>query len=305
MKVQKTFLFIVTFFIFRMEGVLAFDTKMHVWVGQEVLSDLLPDGSVSIPPYGEVRVDEGVYSAIKNNQSTYLSGNLGPDVFPDVMGGQVTTHPGVEGGMQTDDWLEWVLSGASSQNEQAFAYGYLAHAAADVFAHTYVNWYAGDVFDLTDGEISVEVRHTMLEKYLAKYIPDYKYGLPHSSIATPSQLPISFIRDRLLRNDIVQNEYGKAGAVHLASMFQMEKDLEDLEKELSFLVTPGEELYGKLLYQQVKLANELALAPLKIAVTVEEKVCTHNKVFFLLGFWNLVTSCVVTETVNWVSNPVR
>ena len=50
----------------------AFDTKMHVWVGKETLNDVLPDGEVSIPPFGSFQVTSEVYSAIANNQSTYL-----------------------------------------------------------------------------------------------------------------------------------------------------------------------------------------------------------------------------------------
>ena len=64
----------------------------------------------------------------------------------------MTTHPGVATGWQTDQWLRWVyehapkpalvtstnwLGGTTTQlrngREAAFAFGYLIHAASDIF----------------------------------------------------------------------------------------------------------------------------------------------------------------------------
>ena len=131
-------------------SLLAFDTRSHVWIAQEVINDL-EDGKVTIAPYGEFTVDPAVASAILNNKATYRMGNIGPDGFPDVIGGQVTVHPGLEdgdigddaphmvNGWKSDTWFKWILSKAETPQEKAFAYGFLGHGAADTFAHTYVN----------------------------------------------------------------------------------------------------------------------------------------------------------------------
>ena len=148
----------------------AFDTRTHVWIAQEVINDLADNGKVTIAPFGEFDVDAALSDAILQNRRIYRMANIGPDGFPDVIGGQVTVHPGLEDGYiddntttlvrgwKSDTWFKWVLQQSQTSQEKAFAYGYLAHGAADVFAHTYVNMYSGDIFDMNDGETDVEKR---------------------------------------------------------------------------------------------------------------------------------------------------
>lgn len=216
------------------------DTKTHVYVGQEVINDL-QDGYVTIPPYGNFSVEPNLVSAILSNQSTYLMGNIGPDGFPDIIGGQMTTHPGLENGWKTDDWLKWVVDKAKQPKEIAFAYGYLSHASADTFAHTYVNWYAGDSFNLTDGEIDVELRHKFLESFIAKHQPALRNStgsplnlLPHQVVASENTLPIEFIHNTLLMNDDVANQYLASGtASYLGKMHSIRQNLISYNKELN------------------------------------------------------------------------
>lgn len=153
----------------------AFKINAHVWVGQQVINDLEDDGMLSVRLNGaDVRlpVRADVRDAILQNRNVYLLGTLGPDAMPDVLVGQAITHPGgVQSDWRANNWALYVLR-ASSGNPvgKAFAYGYLAHGASDVFAHTYVNQYAGDVFELGDGETLVEQRHIALESWVFRRI---------------------------------------------------------------------------------------------------------------------------------------
>ncbi len=275
----------------------AFDTRTHVWVAQQVINDLDRAGdkedTVTIEPFGEFLVDPVIAHAIRNNPDVYRAGALGPDAFPDIVGGQVTTHPGVDvllGGWQTDDWLKHVLSSmeqrmdyanlqdvmagnpdallaeeestkseyeskffdlyteadqkadsaAEGFKEIALSYGYLSHAAGDYFAHTYINWYAGDAFELTDDDgLDVELRHMVLEKFIATKQPPLldvngnNVGKPHESIYVDEALPVDYIVDTLLQNDDAANQYDLSGsAPHLVYMHQMIENLKDARKEL-------------------------------------------------------------------------
>jgi hypothetical protein len=156
--------------------VAAFKPRTHVWVGQQVLNDLA-DGCTDLVGEGscvtittcvnqrdgiyypwspdslcrdrEYRVRPDISNALLRHSAAYRAGHIGPDAFPDLMVGQTTAHPGLAGGWQTDDWLSWLLKHRSDgEAELAFAYGYLGHAAGDIFAHTYVNTYAGGVLGL-------------------------------------------------------------------------------------------------------------------------------------------------------------
>jgi len=163
----------------------AFDTRTHVWIAQEVINDL-EDGKLTIEPFGEFEVNATIASSILNNKRVYRMGNIGPDGFPDVIAGQVTLHPGLEDGYidddttklihgwKTDEWLKWVVSKANDEKSKAFAYGFLGHGASDTFAHSYINMYCGDIFDMNDGETEVEKRHISLEKFISDRLPPFR-----------------------------------------------------------------------------------------------------------------------------------
>jgi len=230
-------------------ALLAFDTRSHVWIAQEVINDL-EDGKVTIAPYGSFDVDESIVSAILENKSVYRMGNIGPDGFPDVVGGQVTVHPGLEDGdigddesifvtgWKSDTWFKWVLSKAQTPQDKAFAYGFLGHGASDTFAHTYVNMYSGDIFDMNDGETDVEKRHIFLEKFISDRLPAFKdvqgnaLGEAHQLVAVDDALPIAFIKETLLMNEEVAQQYALSStASYLSMMYDFREKIAALDDE--------------------------------------------------------------------------
>ncbi len=127
---------------------LAWGLKTHVWIGQQVLTDVIDDGYVELVGK-RYAVPQSTYDALRNFPNEFRMGNIGPDAIPDPIVGQTTTHPGVEGGWQTDEWLQHLVVNSNTQAELAMSLGFLSHAAGDIFAHTYVNAYSGDIFSLT------------------------------------------------------------------------------------------------------------------------------------------------------------
>lgn len=209
---------ILAIFAFRPTQVLSWSLETHLYVGTRVLEDLLPDGAVSLcatPTSAQAGIDcarqykipTDVYNAIRQNPGSFLAGTLGPDVYPDFITGQVTTHPGVIGGWQADGWLRHILQTARSAQEVAWVYGYLSHASGDIFAHTWVNHYAGDIFDLNIHQQAgneVEVRHFTLERYVADRTPRIWEQLGSWSA------PHEFVADQLVLDNGVATQYKRA-----------------------------------------------------------------------------------------------
>ncbi len=224
----------------------AFKVETHVWVGQQVINDLEDDGQLTFKLGDKevnILIDADVKDAILDNKSNYLMGQLGPDAAPDMVVGQTVIHPGVrdaEGnviGWQTNDWLTYVLeTGSSDPKSKAYSYGFLGHASGDVFAHTYVNQYAGDTFSIAD-ETLVEQRHMVLEGYIAKHNPPLKNYLGQDIGNTWDQIILddeyaNFIRDNLIYNDTVNAEYDKvATATHLAGYYDFRSAIDDLAND--------------------------------------------------------------------------
>ncbi len=237
----------------------SFKLDTHVWVGAQVVEDVVDNGRVSIPPFGEFTVDSDIVSALQHSPKSYLYGNIGPDFFPDVLTGQMIIHPGAdvdEDGMDgsqwnTDDWFRHILSSRESMSpaELAFSLGFVGHGASDFWAHTYVNTYAGNIFTLTDGDqAEAEIRHYILEGYVNKFTPDVikangqnlGKGLDVLN-AYEGTFPNKFIRQKLITNDEIQERIQKAPHLKIASSFS-----DELPRWIDFVDEQRDPLYKLL-----------------------------------------------------------
>lgn len=258
----------------------AWKLETHYWLAKEVLKELdATEGTVTIPFKNGARVPSTLHQAVTTKRGDYLLGVLGPDTYPDMVAGQMTTHPGLEATPKdkkdilppartllaavgrdlkgplwmTDDWMDWVRSRAfappagTSQSAQmrnmAFAYGYLTHAAMDMWAHSYVNLYSGDVFSLLD-EQEVEFRHMAIETLIKRThqsilasptsMPQEQAALElRNRLRNPASLakgfpdelsqitaPIDFVRRTLVLNPSVANQYAREpSTLHLFAMY--------------------------------------------------------------------------------------
>ena len=145
--------------------------------------------------------DERLVNAIKNERHSFYAGVFGPDAYPDMPTGQGLIHVScpelneennLDGGCAfsphsviSSDWLEHIWDRANAewnaaeantpvgQNNPkddvlAFAFGYLVHAAGDMFMHTFINDFAGGPFSYQSDN---GVRHYLLEGYVEKKTP--------------------------------------------------------------------------------------------------------------------------------------
>ena len=184
---------------------LAFKVDTHTWLAENIWQEIKDSGGyVSLghlpeAPFASVKVPPRIRDSILTYKEAFIIGTMGADLYPDMIAGQMTTHPGLSlqfhedsvhedvaailnlvggrfldvkaPGWQTDDWLKHVRDAAirlsrSKRNqpsrELAFAYGYMLHAAMDTWAHSYVNGYSGDVFSIGSNQ-KAAARHVVLE----------------------------------------------------------------------------------------------------------------------------------------------
>lgn len=228
--------------LFFCRPLLGFDPRTHVWVGQQVLNDVVPDGKVTVDGF-DYEVDPHIVEALRKHPSIYRMGHIGPDGSPDALVGQTIVHPGIENGWQTDDWLKWVLErGANSEQGIAYSYGFVGHAAGDMIMHTYVNAYAGDYFTLTDGETDAEVRHYTLEHFVGDHTPPIRnhfgqyLGNPDEIVT----LPASFVADTFIVNKGAIQQYKKylLTTAHLVAMHEVKHLVRTLRSEVESLEIP-------------------------------------------------------------------
>lgn len=247
----------------------AFGLKTHVWIAQRLIDEVQTSCRVKVEGV-DVPIKSEVCESIRSHPSEFLSGVLGPDAYPDLITGQVTTHPGIEGDWQTNDWLIHLYARAAPGPELAFAAGYLVHAASDTFAHSYVNAYAGDIFSLTD-ERRVELRHFLLEKYIDARLPGFSFN--SASIAPPSD----WLRDKLIHDPNASRlSKGSGVALHITSMFDIHRNVSNLADDLDRIEKEAAELIIEVPVQiaeasQRLASGEVALDTASVTLHLEEK----------------------------------
>jgi hypothetical protein len=251
----------------------AFSLDTHLYIATKVLDDALT-GSISVCAGDALAsakpgsrcakrylIPAATLAALKSNSSAYLAGALGPDVFPDFITSQVTVHPGVEHGWGTDDFLRHLSAKAGGGADLAWVSGFLSHASSDVFAHSWVNHYAGGVFDISKHVESneIEVRHFVLERYIADRTPRIwsKYA------ATP-EAPHEFVADQLMLANAVSAQFKKVGPVtgHVVAIEVLHENVQKLYEDALALSRTINDIGAKKLQPleaskaQLKLAEE-------------------------------------------------
>lgn len=155
------------------------------------------------------KVPSPIREAVLKNERVFLTGSLGPDVYPDVLIGQFRIHPGEE--VNAGLWLAMMfedfrnnydLRTPEGRKVFAFLLGYMMHYACDMFTHTYVNKVVGGQFgSLTDNlhqPSTVETRHVALETYFDSRVPSH--CLPRKSASGVLDAPKEFLKNMYLDN---------------------------------------------------------------------------------------------------------
>ncbi len=163
----------------------AWKPKHHIFTGNEAIAEILAGvDSVTVDGrrYG---VMPEIAQAVRNHPAAYRAGCIGPDGFPDLTFGQMIVHPDwkADGGTYTHEWLDhmyrvaWTYynthgGNADGQRALAFMYGFLTHAGGDLWGHTLINSFAGGSWpEIPDGDLSIAVRHIIVEEYISKRVP--------------------------------------------------------------------------------------------------------------------------------------
>ncbi len=173
----------------------AFKPYTHYPTAEKAYDDVVDDGEVTIDGKAYT-VRPEIVTALVNQPAAYNAGVIGPDGFPDLAFGQSQIHP-----EETGEWLQHIFTAAwdaqddpnrsvaEKQQILAFAYGFMTHAAGDMWAHTLINKIADGVFpgvgeilnpdDLSAAEIAL--RHVIAEGYVGDATPGFD-GNPERSI---------------------------------------------------------------------------------------------------------------------------
>jgi hypothetical protein len=217
----------------------AFKPKVHVSIGLKLIEDLSAGDAIRLPGAPEAfAADPELCNAVRRWPGYFLAGTVGPDGFPDIVFGQTKIHPdlrcnydpgpdgdcdlGSENKSWTDEWLRLLWDRARSlhgqEREQALAFvlGYFAHAAGDMWMHTFANQYAkGSWPDSYTSQDSLDniARHLITEGIVANHVPGIQQKVRSLG---GLQVPLDFLYDSFVGNAWAMN-HGSGSFVALFS----------------------------------------------------------------------------------------
>lgn len=193
----------------------AWKPNTHLYAANQAIQPILAGQNKISVDGRQYDVDPRVAAAIRAYPAAYRAGVIGPDGYPDIYVGQSFIHPDTraDNGLKTGDeiqgdghsfsyeWLRHVFEAgwayynthplSQGQPVLAFTYGYLTHAAGDMWGHTFVNDFARGIFpSITDiPNLPIAVRHLVVEGYVGKHTPPTEREL---------QAPLGFVLQTLI-----------------------------------------------------------------------------------------------------------
>lgn len=199
----------------------AWKPKTHIYAANVAVEPIVAGGSQINIGGKDYNVDPRVAQAIYRFPAYYRGGVVGPDGYPDMFVGQSRIHPDTRsengtlpepelgsGHSYTYEWLRHVYEAGwtyyyqhggddPAQQVLAFTYGYLTHAAGDMWGHTFVNDFARGVFPSPTefAYLPIAARHIVVEGYVGFRTPSTGAGDPANRVLAA---PLDFVYSTLI-----------------------------------------------------------------------------------------------------------
>ncbi len=224
----------------------AWGKMTHVYTAN-IIKHEVTDGSyatVRYPADTEIAYDsfqfdipEEYLRAIALYPGEFRAGALGPDLYPDIITGQMYIHPEYAN-IDSGEWITLLCEAVNKMGKDteerkaalSFTLGCMLHYCGDLFGHDFVNTFSGgsfpslaslDVIDLKGERLNNILSHLSLEKYMDNMIyPTYEDGKADAP-------------NRFVSNTLVFNGSPAAGLAPLYKKYPaVEIPFEDIESDL-------------------------------------------------------------------------
>lgn len=188
--------------------VLAWGKMTHVYTAN-LIENETSDGSTTVKNYNYA-VPEEFLEAIDAYPEAFRAGALGPDMYPDILTGQMYIHPEDEN-IDSGEWVTYLCNAVNKMGKDtegrkialAFTLGCMLHYCGDLFGHDFVNTFTGGAFpsvaslemlDLTGERLNNVLSHLSVEKYMDTLLYPTYNPRTNGEIDAPDQ----FVRDAMI-----------------------------------------------------------------------------------------------------------
>ena len=178
--------------------------------------------------------------AIAEYPEAFRAGSLGPDMYPDIVTGQMYIHPEDEN-IDSGEWVTLLCNAVNKMGRDtegrkkalAFTLGCMLHYCGDLFGHDFVNTFSGGTFpsvastemmDLKGERLNNVLSHLSVEKYMDCLLyPSYDKGR-YGDVDAP---------DEFVSNAMIFNGTPAAGLAPLYDRYPaFTVDTDDIDSDL-------------------------------------------------------------------------
>lgn len=135
-------------------------------------------------------IPEEFRDAIQSYPDAFRAGTLGPDMYPDILTGQMYIHP-ADPNIDSGEWVTYLCSAVNKMGKDSesrkialsFTLGCILHYCGDLFGHDFVNTFSGGAFpsvaspeilDTKGARLNNVLSHMSVEKYMdGLLLPSY------------------------------------------------------------------------------------------------------------------------------------
>ena len=132
----------------------AWGKMTHVYTANEIIQSGLYRSSVEYEgKYYDFTIPEEFSDAINSYPDAFRAGALGPDMYPDILTGQMYIHP-ADPNIDSGKWVTYLCDAVNKMGKDtearkvalSFTLGCILHYCGDLFGHDFVNTFSGGAF---------------------------------------------------------------------------------------------------------------------------------------------------------------
>ena len=195
------------------------------------------EGAEKVFQYG---IPDEYLDAMEAYPDAFRAGALGPDMYPDILTGQMYIHP-KDNYVDSGDWITYLCDSVNKMGKDtegrkkalAFTLGCILHYCGDLFGHDFVNTFSGGTFpsvaslemlDIKSERLNNVLSHMAVEAYMDDSLyPTYRGG----GIDAP---------DEFVRNTMVFNGTPAAGLAPIYAYYPA-LELQDIDTGDIFIIS--------------------------------------------------------------------
>lgn len=192
----------------------AWGKMTHVYTANDILADTQAyRATVDFENENDFdfEIPEEFRDAINSYPDAFRAGALGPDMYPDILTGQMYIHP-ADPNIDSGEWITYLCGAVNKMGKDSesrkialsFTLGCILHYCGDLFGHDFVNTFSGGAFPSVASPEMLDIKGARLNNVLSHMsVESYMDGLIYPTYSVSNgkiDAPNFFVQNAMVFN---------------------------------------------------------------------------------------------------------